>query len=156
MLQLIKAETEALQHEIEEEKQHEPQIKLANVAVEAAGSGTVSLAGNTHDAQPDGQKGVVIIVGDDDDGESQIAADTQHSLIAIVRGIGESLAESIQAEINLLKKLPRSETTAEAYYRYNPMTFIPEVQDHPIANISILQYLKLNQESVLICPFETK
>ena len=156
MLQLIKAETEALQHEIEEEKQHEPQIKLANVAVEAAGSGTVSLAGNTHDAQPDGQKGVVIIVGDDDDGESQIAADTQHSLIAMVRGIGESLAESIQAEINLLKKLPRSETTAEAYYRYNPMTFIPEVQDHPIANISILQYLKLNQESVLICPFETK
>ena len=65
--------------------------------------------------QPDRNKGVVIIVGDDeDDGTVQPVADAQQqpSLIAIVREIGESLAESIQSEISLLRKLPRSEATA--------------------------------------------
>ena len=108
----------------------------------------------------DRNKGVVIIVGDDeDDATIQPVADAQQqpSLIAIVREIGESLAESIQSEISLLRKLPRSEATAEAYYRYNPMTFIPEVQDQLIANtISFSQYLKSNQEFILICPLETK
>lgn len=160
MLQLIKTETEALQREIEEEKRHEPQIKLANAVGETAGSGTDELAGDAENMQPDRNKGVVIIVGDDeDDGTVQPVADAQQqpSLIAIVREIGESLAESIQSEISLLSKLPRSEATAEAYYRYNPMTFIPEVQDQLIANtISFSQYLKSNQEFILICPLETK
>ena len=61
MLQLIKTETEALQREIEEEKRHEPQIKLANAVGETAGSGTDELAGDAENMQPDRNKGVVII-----------------------------------------------------------------------------------------------
>ena len=71
MLQLIKTETEALQREIEEEKRHEPQIKLANAVGETAGSGTDELAGDAENMQPDRNKGVVIIVGDDEDDGSQ-------------------------------------------------------------------------------------
>lgn len=55
------------------------------------------------------------------------------NLINFARNITETLAERIFAEIAKLRHQPRNPATAEDYYRYNPVTFIPGIRSQKLA-----------------------